>query len=106
MSAGRTEVCEEVLATYYQRNADYGQYYSIFGEYSVDLHSTDYNEYVFTFRLLFCGITETGCGHLATALKANPSHLKELDLSYNHPGQTGEELLSCLQRDIEHLTVR
>ncbi|KAK5927560.1 hypothetical protein CgunFtcFv8_012705 [Champsocephalus gunnari] len=57
-------------------------------------------------RLLFCGITEIGCGHLATALKANPSHLKELDLSYNHPGQTGEELLSCLQRDIEHLTVR
>ncbi|XP_010773410.1 protein NLRC3-like isoform X1 [Notothenia coriiceps] len=57
-------------------------------------------------RLQFCGITEIGCGHLATALKANPSHLKELDLSYNHPGQRGEELLSCLQRDIEHLTVR
>ncbi|XP_074489878.1 NLR family CARD domain-containing protein 3-like isoform X2 [Sebastes fasciatus] len=56
-------------------------------------------------RLPFCGITEIGCGFLAKALRTNPTRLKELDLSYNHPGQPGMELLSCLQEDIEHLTV-
>ncbi|XP_078112703.1 NLR family CARD domain-containing protein 3-like isoform X2 [Sander vitreus] len=56
-------------------------------------------------RLPFCGITEVGCGFLASALRTNPTHLKDLDLSYNHPGQLGMELLSCLQRDMEHLTV-
>uniref|UniRef100_A0A3Q1EXX1 NLR family CARD domain-containing protein 3-like n=2 Tax=Acanthochromis polyacanthus TaxID=80966 RepID=A0A3Q1EXX1_9TELE len=57
-------------------------------------------------RLPFCGITEIGCGFLAEALRANPSHMKELDLSYNHPGQVGMELLSSVQKDNEHLTVR
>ncbi|XP_029290631.1 LOW QUALITY PROTEIN: NLR family CARD domain-containing protein 3-like [Cottoperca gobio] len=56
-------------------------------------------------RLPFCGITEIGCGYLATALKTNPVYLKELDLSYNHPGRAGEEMLTCLQKDLEHLTV-
>ncbi|XP_008292526.1 protein NLRC3-like [Stegastes partitus] len=57
-------------------------------------------------RLPFCGITEIGCGFLATALRSNPSYLKELDLSYNHLGQLGIELLSSVQKDIEHLTIR
>ncbi|KAI3370641.1 hypothetical protein L3Q82_007209 [Scortum barcoo] len=57
-------------------------------------------------RLLFCGITETGCDFLAKALRSNPTHLKELDLSYNHLGKRGMELLSCVQKEIEHLTVR
>ncbi|KAI3371086.1 hypothetical protein L3Q82_023721, partial [Scortum barcoo] len=57
-------------------------------------------------RLPFCGITEIGCGFLAEALRSNPTHLKELDLSYNHPGQQGMELLSSVQKEIEHLTVR
>ncbi|XP_042337558.1 NLR family CARD domain-containing protein 3-like, partial [Plectropomus leopardus] len=54
-------------------------------------------------RLPFCGVTEIGCGYLATALRFNPAHLKELDLSYNYPGQQGMALLSCLQRDMENL---
>ncbi|XP_041854140.1 NLR family CARD domain-containing protein 3-like isoform X2 [Melanotaenia boesemani] len=58
-----------------------------------------------TLRLQFCGITEAGCGFLAAAVRTNPGHLKELDLSYNHPGQDGMELLSSLQKDNEHLTV-
>ncbi|XP_041834320.1 protein NLRC3-like isoform X2 [Melanotaenia boesemani] len=37
-------------------------------------------------RLSGCMITEEGCVSLALALNSNPSHLKELDLSYNHPG--------------------
>ncbi|XP_048065999.1 NACHT, LRR and PYD domains-containing protein 3 [Megalobrama amblycephala] len=37
-------------------------------------------------RLSGCMVTEEGCCHLASALSSNPSHLRELDLSYNHPG--------------------
>ncbi|XP_055761743.1 NLR family CARD domain-containing protein 3-like isoform X2 [Salvelinus fontinalis] len=46
-------------------------------------------------RLAFCEVTEEGCASLASALKSNPSHLRELDLSYNHPGDSGLRLLSA-----------
>ncbi|XP_026142529.1 stonustoxin subunit beta-like [Carassius auratus] len=39
-------------------------------------------------------VTEEGCCFLASALSLNPSHLRELDLSYNHPGQSLVKLLS------------
>ncbi|XP_044197866.1 protein NLRC3-like isoform X4 [Thunnus albacares] len=52
-----------------------------------------------TLRLSGCQITEKGCAFLAKALKSNPSHLIELDLSYNHPGDSGEDQLSELKRD-------
>uniref|UniRef100_A0A674AAF1 B30.2/SPRY domain-containing protein n=1 Tax=Salmo trutta TaxID=8032 RepID=A0A674AAF1_SALTR len=42
-----------------------------------------------------CGVTEEGCASLVSALKSNPSHLRELDLSYNHPGDSGVRLLSA-----------
>ncbi|XP_036070504.1 NLR family CARD domain-containing protein 3 isoform X3 [Oryzias melastigma] len=45
-------------------------------------------------RLSGCLVTEQGCASLASALASN-SHLKELDLSYNHPGETGENLLKA-----------
>uniref|UniRef100_A0A8C4DP38 Protein NLRC3 n=1 Tax=Dicentrarchus labrax TaxID=13489 RepID=A0A8C4DP38_DICLA len=45
-------------------------------------------------RLSGCMITEEGCASLASALSSNPSHLRELDLSYNHPGDSGVNLLS------------
>lgn len=45
-------------------------------------------------RLSFCNITEKGCGFLASAVKSNPSHLSELDLSYNHLGKSGVKLIS------------
>ncbi|XP_051559340.1 NACHT, LRR and PYD domains-containing protein 12-like [Myxocyprinus asiaticus] len=41
-----------------------------------------------------CMVTEVGCCYVASALSSNPSHLKELDLSYNHPGESGVKLLS------------
>ena len=46
-------------------------------------------------RLSGCLITEEGCASLASALRSNPSHLRELDLSYNHPGDSGVKLLSA-----------
>ncbi|XP_030259888.1 NACHT, LRR and PYD domains-containing protein 12-like isoform X3 [Sparus aurata] len=46
-----------------------------------------------TLRLSGCLITEEGCTSLASALSSNPSHLRELDLSYNHPGDSGVKLL-------------
>uniref|UniRef100_A0AAZ1X370 B30.2/SPRY domain-containing protein n=1 Tax=Oreochromis aureus TaxID=47969 RepID=A0AAZ1X370_OREAU len=46
-----------------------------------------------------CMITEEGCTSLASALSSNPSHLRELDLSYNHPGRSGMKLLSARLKD-------
>ncbi|KAL0992687.1 hypothetical protein UPYG_G00096770 [Umbra pygmaea] len=46
-------------------------------------------------KLSGCGITKKGCASLVSALRLNPSHLKELDLSYNHPGESGVTLLSA-----------
>ncbi|XP_070771767.1 NLR family CARD domain-containing protein 3-like [Enoplosus armatus] len=48
-----------------------------------------------TLRLSGCLITEEGCASLASALSSNPSHLRELDLSFNHPGASGVKLLSA-----------
>ncbi len=39
-------------------------------------------------------VTKEGCGYLASALSSNPSHLRELDLSYNDPGDSGVMLLN------------
>uniref|UniRef100_A0A3B5AP40 Protein NLRC3-like n=1 Tax=Stegastes partitus TaxID=144197 RepID=A0A3B5AP40_9TELE len=47
--------------------------------------------------LSLCRVTEEGCTFLASAL--NSSHLRELDLSYNHPGDSGLRLLSALLED-------
>ncbi|XP_029617709.1 NLR family CARD domain-containing protein 3 [Salmo trutta] len=52
-----------------------------------------------TLRLSRCQVTEEGCASLASALRSNPSHLRELDLSYNHPGDSGVRLLSAELED-------
>ncbi|KAI4891120.1 hypothetical protein NFI96_028563 [Prochilodus magdalenae] len=46
-----------------------------------------------------CSITEEGCAALVSALKSNPSHLRELDLTENNPGESGVKLLSDLLED-------
>uniref|UniRef100_A0A673HXP3 Uncharacterized protein n=1 Tax=Sinocyclocheilus rhinocerous TaxID=307959 RepID=A0A673HXP3_9TELE len=46
-----------------------------------------------------CSITEEGYLALASALRSNPSHLIELDLTGNYPGQSGVKQLSDLLQD-------
>ncbi|XP_049324278.1 NACHT, LRR and PYD domains-containing protein 12-like isoform X3 [Astyanax mexicanus] len=50
-------------------------------------------------RLSGCMVSEKGCSSLAAALSSNPSHLKELDLTFNHPGESGQQLFSARPED-------
>ncbi|KAK3525520.1 hypothetical protein QTP86_033934 [Hemibagrus guttatus] len=51
-------------------------------------------------RMRDCSITDEGCTALASALRSNSSsHLRELDLDYNNPGESGVKLLSDLLKD-------
>uniref|UniRef100_A0A8C9ZX67 NACHT domain-containing protein n=1 Tax=Sander lucioperca TaxID=283035 RepID=A0A8C9ZX67_SANLU len=52
-----------------------------------------------TLSLSGCLISEEGCTSLVSALSSNPSHLRELDLSYNHPGDSRVKLLSAGLKD-------
>ncbi|XDV13944.1 hypothetical protein PO909_002235, partial [Leuciscus waleckii] len=64
-------------------------------------------------RLSGCMVTEEGCAALASALNSNPSHLRELDLIYNHPGPVtldnvdhgGELMISRLHKYAVDLTL-
>ncbi|XP_060714706.1 NACHT, LRR and PYD domains-containing protein 3-like isoform X3 [Tachysurus vachellii] len=47
-----------------------------------------------------CSITDEGCAALASALRSNSSsHLRELNLNSNNPGESGVKLLSDLLKD-------
>ncbi|XP_048007893.1 NACHT, LRR and PYD domains-containing protein 12-like isoform X3 [Megalobrama amblycephala] len=50
-------------------------------------------------RLSNCSVTEEGYKALASALRSNPSHLIELDLTGNDPGQSGVKKLNDLLQD-------
>uniref|UniRef100_A0A3P8SQ05 B30.2/SPRY domain-containing protein n=1 Tax=Amphiprion percula TaxID=161767 RepID=A0A3P8SQ05_AMPPE len=50
-------------------------------------------------RLSGCLVTEEGCASLASALSFKTSNLRELDLSYNHPGDSGEKMLRAKVED-------
>ncbi len=46
-----------------------------------------------------CGVTDEGCAALASALRSNPSHLRDLDLSWNKLLDSGVTLLSAVLED-------
>ncbi|XP_072544662.1 uncharacterized protein [Salminus brasiliensis] len=52
-----------------------------------------------TLRLSGCLVTEKGCSSLASALTLKLSTLRELDLTYNHPGESGVRQLSELKQN-------
>ncbi|XP_056304256.1 protein NLRC3-like [Danio aesculapii] len=56
-------------------------------------------------RLSDCSISEEGYKALASALRSNPSHLIELDLRGNDPGQSGVKELTELLQD-PHCTLK
>ncbi|XP_060778595.1 NACHT, LRR and PYD domains-containing protein 3-like isoform X5 [Neoarius graeffei] len=59
-----------------------------------------------TLRLSGCSITGEGCAALVSALRSNPSsHLRELNLNWNNPGESGVKLLSDLLKD-PHCTLK
>ncbi|CAM4640208.1 unnamed protein product [Leuciscus chuanchicus] len=52
-----------------------------------------------TSELRDCGVTDEGCAALTSALRSNPSHLRELSLSENKVGDSGVKQLSDLLQD-------
>uniref|UniRef100_A0A3B3T9U9 NACHT LRR and PYD domain-containing protein n=1 Tax=Paramormyrops kingsleyae TaxID=1676925 RepID=A0A3B3T9U9_9TELE len=55
------------------------------------------------YRMSGCRVTDTGCASLASALRSNPSHLRELDLSDNNTGDSGVIQLSAVLEDPKSL---
>uniref|UniRef100_A0A9J7ZYH3 Uncharacterized protein n=1 Tax=Cyprinus carpio carpio TaxID=630221 RepID=A0A9J7ZYH3_CYPCA len=61
----------------------------------------NYNSHcvIVLYRLSGCGVTDEGCAALASALRSNPSHLRELNLSLNKLGDSSRKFLSDLRMD-------
>ncbi|XP_038570691.1 NLR family CARD domain-containing protein 3-like [Micropterus salmoides] len=104
LSDGSCEALASVLGTqsYSPRLRELDMSYNDLGDTGVKLLSAGLEKphcVLETLRLSGCRITKEGCTFLASALMSNPSHLRELDLSFNHPGDTGVKLLSAGLKD-------
>uniref|UniRef100_A0A669C1Z4 NACHT domain-containing protein n=1 Tax=Oreochromis niloticus TaxID=8128 RepID=A0A669C1Z4_ORENI len=56
-----------------------------------------------TLRLIRCGLSEISCGYLAAALKSNPSHLRELDLSGDSSSSVIKIINKLQDSGVKHL---
>lgn len=63
---------------------------------------SQYGNFSFLFRLRGCRLSDVSCDLLASALKSNPSHLKDLDLSKNDLIGSGVKLLMNLVVSTEY----
>ncbi|KAM4544151.1 protein NLRC3-like [Fundulus diaphanus] len=53
-------------------------------------------------RLEYCRLSNMGCTSLVSALKCNPSHLTELDLSYNNLKESDVQQLKDLVKSLDY----
>lgn len=65
-----------------------------------------YHSPLYSSRLEFCGLRKDSCSALVAALKSNPSHLKELDLSFNNIGNDAATWILGLVPDCGLETLR
>ncbi|XP_062872067.1 NLR family CARD domain-containing protein 3-like [Trichomycterus rosablanca] len=49
--------------------------------------------------LCSCSVTDEGCAAVVSAVRSNPSHIRELNLNWNQPGDSGVKKLQDLLKD-------